>query len=66
MIKMGDDKLDDLQNSRIRDVENRINELENQFHSIMAEINLLKKMAQGIALIAGAALGIDVVPMMTE
>lgn len=63
---MGDDKLDDLQNSRIRDVENRINELENQFHAIMAEINLLKKMAQGIALIAGAALGIDVVPMMTE
>ena len=40
---MGDDKLDDLQNSRIRDVENRINELENQFHAIMAEINLLKK-----------------------
>ena len=63
---MGDDKLDDLQNSRIRDVENRINELENQFHAKMAEINLLKKMAQGIALIAGAALGIVVVPMMTE
>tara|TARA_B100000902_G_scaffold217468_1_gene206678 strand:- start:2956 stop:3141 length:186 start_codon:yes stop_codon:yes gene_type:complete len=55
---------DNLQNSRIRDIEKRVNVLENQFHAIMAELNLVKKMAQGIALLASAALGVDIVPMM--
>ena len=55
---------DELQNSRLRDLENRVNEVENSLASIMTELNNIKTLAKGLLMIAGLALGVDVVPML--
>ena len=57
---------DDLQNQRLRDVEKRLTSIESKFAAIMAEINLSKNMLKFIAVLAGTALGVDVVPIMME
>lgn len=53
-------ELDTEQNERIRTVENRINELENQVHALVAKLdqtmNILKIVGVGI----GAMIGIDI------
>jgi hypothetical protein len=58
------DALDDEQNRRIRDVEGRINELENQVSAILARLdqatNLLKVALIGLA----ATIGIDIQGVM--
>lgn len=55
---------DELQNSRLRDLENRVNEVENSLASIMTELSNIKTLAKGLLMIAGLALGVDVVPML--
>ena len=55
---------DDLQNSRIRDLEKRVNEVENNLSSILAELNSIKALAKGLLTAVALAIGIDVAPLM--
>tara|TARA_R100001129_G_scaffold8158_1_gene5930 strand:- start:350 stop:535 length:186 start_codon:yes stop_codon:yes gene_type:complete len=55
---------DELQNSRLRDLEKRVNEVENSLASILTELNNIKTLAKGLLMVAGLALGVDVVPML--
>lgn len=55
---------DELQNQRLRDIEKRISVVENHFSAITAELNLIKNLGKGIAIIAGTALGVDILPML--
>tara|TARA_R100001594_G_scaffold62118_1_gene96397 strand:- start:1889 stop:2077 length:189 start_codon:yes stop_codon:yes gene_type:complete len=55
---------DELQNSRLRDLEKRVNEVENNLASILTELNNIKTLAKGLLMAVGLVLGIDVVPMM--
>jgi hypothetical protein len=56
--------LDDEQNRRIRSVEDRVNLLENELSSITAKLEVLQGLSRAVLIVAGLALGIDVVPMM--
>tara|TARA_R110002012_G_scaffold68169_1_gene177188 strand:+ start:1252 stop:1437 length:186 start_codon:yes stop_codon:yes gene_type:complete len=53
-----------VQNARIRDLENRVNQVENDLSAILAKLQTLTTIGKAIALLAGAALGVDVLPMM--
>tara|TARA_R100000734_G_scaffold14488_1_gene10677 strand:+ start:2404 stop:2589 length:186 start_codon:yes stop_codon:yes gene_type:complete len=55
---------DNLQNSRIRDLEKRVNEVENNLSSILAELNAIKTMAKGLLMAVALTLGIDVAPLI--
>lgn len=55
---------DDLQNSRIRDLEKRVNQVENDLSSILAELNAIKNLAKGLLTAVALVIGIDVAPMM--
>lgn len=55
---------DNVQNARIRDLENRVNHVENQLSAILAKLDTLTTLGKGLALIAGTALGVDILPMM--
>ena len=52
------------QNLRIRDLESRLNTVENDLSAILARLDTLTQIGKGIVLLAGLALGVDVVPMM--
>ena len=53
-----------MQNARIRDLENRVNQVENDLSAILAKLDTLTSLGKGLALLAGAALGVDILPMM--
>lgn len=55
---------DDEQNRRIRSVEDRVNLLENELASITTKLEVLQSLSRAVLIVAGLALGIDVVPMM--
>jgi len=55
---------DNVQNARIRDLENRVNKVENDLSAILAKLDTLTSLGKGLALIAGTALGIDILPLM--
>lgn len=55
---------DDLQNSRIRDLEKRVNQVENDLSSILAELNSIKALAKGLLTAVALAIGIDIAPLM--
>ena len=55
---------DDEQNRRIRDVEARVNAVENNLSAVLAKLDTLTTVGKGLAVLAGAAIGIDVLPMM--
>lgn len=55
---------DDEQNRRIRDVETRVNAVENNLSAVLAKLDTLTSVGKGLAVLAGAAIGIDVLPMM--
>jgi len=55
---------DNVQNARIRDLENRVNQVENDLSAILAKLDTLTALGKGLALLAGAALGVDILPMM--
>tara|TARA_R100000278_G_C5355318_1_gene123293 strand:- start:249 stop:437 length:189 start_codon:yes stop_codon:yes gene_type:complete len=61
-MKMSD--ADNVQNARIRDLENRVNQVENDLSAILAKLDTLTALGKGLALLAGAALGVDILPMM--
>lgn len=55
---------DDEQNRRIRDVEARVNSVENNLSAVLAKLDTLTSVGKALAVLAGAAIGIDVLPMM--
>jgi tetrahydromethanopterin S-methyltransferase subunit G len=61
---MTDQAQDQEQNRRIRDLEARVNTMESQLAAIVAKLDTLTTIARTIGIIAGAALGIDVLPML--
>lgn len=53
-----------VQNGRIRDLENRVNAIENNISSILAKVGTLTTIAKAVALMVGAALGVDIIPLV--
>lgn len=53
-----------VQNGRIRDLETRVNQIENDLSAILGKLQTLTTIGKAIALLAGAALGVDVLPMV--
>jgi hypothetical protein len=58
------DALDMEQSSRIQNLENRVNEVENQLSAILARLDTLTSIGKALAMLAGTAIGIDVIPML--
>lgn len=56
--------LDNEQNRRIRDVEARLNEVENQMSAILARLDQATSLLKIVAIGLGAMIGIDVQGMM--
>jgi len=56
--------LDVEQSQRIQNLENRVNEVENQLSAILARLDTLTSIGKALAMLAGAAIGIDVIPML--
>jgi len=56
--------LDNEQNRRIRDVEARLNEVENQMSAILARLDQATSLLKIIGIGLGAMIGIDVQGMM--
>lgn len=55
---------DEEQNRRIRDLESRVNQVETDLSAILARLDTLTTLGKGLLMLAGIALGVDVVPMM--
>ncbi len=58
------DALDMEQSSRIQNLENRVNEVENQLSAILARLDTLTSIGKALAMLAGTAIGIDVIPLL--
>ncbi len=58
------DALDIEQSSRIQNLENRVNEVENQLSAILARLDTLTSIGKALAMLAGTAIGIDVIPLL--
>ena len=56
--------LDNEQNRRIRDVESRINEVENQMAAILAKLEQATTLLKVVGIALGAMIGIDVQGMV--
>ena len=56
--------LDIVQNSRIRGLEDRVNQIENEISAITAKLDVIQQLCKGLMVLAGLALGVDVVPMI--
>lgn len=56
--------LDGEQNARIRDLEARTNQIENELSAIMAKLGTLESLAKALMILAGTALGVDILPML--
>ena len=56
--------LDNEQNRRIRDVETRINELENQVSMLLGKLETTTSLLKVVAIGLGAMVGLDVQGMM--
>jgi len=52
------------QNQRIATLETRVNEVENTLSALSAKLDVIQQLCKGLMLLAGVALGVDVVPMM--
>lgn len=52
------------QNSRIRALEDRVNQIENDVSAILAKLDVVQNLLKAVIGVAGLALGIDIVPMM--
>lgn len=53
-----------IQNGRIRDLESRVNQVENDLSSILAKLETLTTIGKGLAMLAALALGVDIAPMV--
>ena len=61
---MATDALDIEQSQRSQNLENRVNEVENQLSAILARLDTLTSIGKALAVLAGAAIGVDVLPML--
>lgn len=52
------------QNTRIRALEQQFNELSSNVAALTAKIDTLTSLGRMLAILAGAALGVDIIPMM--
>ncbi len=52
------------QNQRIAALESRVNEVENSISAITAKLDVIQQLCKGLMILAGVALGVDVVPIM--
>jgi len=53
-----------VQNARIRDIETRVNQVENQLASILTRLDTLNTVGKGLLTLLAVVLGVDVVPML--
>lgn len=53
-----------IQNGRIRDLETRMIKVENDLSAILARLDTLTMLGKGLLMLAGIAVGVDVVPMV--
>ena len=56
--------LDKEQSQRIARLEDRVNMFENDLSAILAKLEVSQTLLKTVAILAGAALGIDVIPMV--
>lgn len=56
--------LDKEQSQRIARLEDRVNMVENDLSAILAKLEVSQTLLKTVAILAGAALGIDVIPMV--
>ena len=56
--------LDQEQSQRIARLEDRVNMVENDLSAILAKLEVSQTLLKTVAILAGAALGIDVIPMV--
>ncbi len=61
---MSTETIDQEQSQRIRDLEARVNQTENDVASILAKLSTLENLAKALMVMAGAALGVDIIPML--
>jgi hypothetical protein len=61
---VSDDIQDQEQNRRIRDVESRINELENQVALLVGKLDATTAMLKAVAIGVGALVGLDLQGLM--
>ena len=61
---MANTEIDKDQTVRIGKLEDRVNQVENEISAILAKLATLEKLAKGLMILAGAALGVDIIPMM--
>lgn len=61
---MATNALDAEQSQRIQNLEARVNEVENQLSAILARLDTLTSIGKALAVLAGAAIGVDVLPML--
>ena len=61
---MANTEIDKDQTVRIGKLEDRVNQVENEISAILAKLATLEKLAIGLMILAGAALGVDIIPMM--
>ena len=58
------DNHEQTQNQRLRDLEKRMTNFEASVAGLISKIDTLTGVGKAVALLAGAAIGIDVIPMM--
>jgi len=56
--------MDGEQNLRLREVEARVNQMESDMAAIMARLDTLSSIGKALAILAGAAIGIDIMPFL--
>jgi len=56
--------MDGEQNTRLREVESRMNQVESNLAAIMARLDTLSSIGKALAILAGASLGIDIMPAL--
>ena len=61
---MQNGELDKSQNRRIEALEKRLSQVEIQLAGLITQISTLEKIGKGIIVLAGTALGVDLIPML--
>lgn len=61
---MSTETIDQEQSQRIRDLEARVNQTENDVAAILAKLSTLENLAKALMVLAGTALGVDIIPML--
>jgi|TARA_R110001606_G_scaffold381692_2_gene543032 tetrahydromethanopterin S-methyltransferase subunit G len=56
--------MDSEQNLRLREVESRMNSIESDMAAIIARLDTLSSIGKALAILAGTAIGIDIMPLL--